>query len=815
MTHDFSFALRQMRRNMRFHLLTAATLALGIGLTTSIFSLVSVVLLRALPFPQPNRLVALQTLQFPAGFVGGNHPVVGSPTDTSYPDFFDWRNQNQTLEGVATYSYPSSRKFTPGRGRAPQIIEGVFVSAEFFQVIGVLPQYGRAFNRDDEMKGVCSIILSHELWEAEFGGSPVNIGGPIRMSDKPCTVIGVMPPGFSFPYQESAPKFWGTFAVLQGSPNNRLIRRGDRDTNVVARLRRGISASQASAELSAIQRRLAASFAEDRNYFAVAPLLETITGDVRKPLLLLFCSVTGVLLIACVNAVGLLLARGITRRSEFSVRIALGASRAQIIRQVLIESTILSCLAGIGGVALAFVFLKVFSGIVPGDLPGLQEVRTDRVTLAFSFLVSVITGICFGVLPAWSASRADASLALGRGRAVSRGTGEQRLHGGLVIAEIAISLVLLAGSGVLIRSFVETMQVKPGFDPHGLLTFRLGMSLVEFPQEKSNMFFRELQSKLFELPGVVAVTAAYPIPFTYDNMDTFQLQGLPYDPSDPLSAKIELVQPHYFEALKVPLLVGRTFSERDDGHAKRVAIVDEEFARSYFPKGDAIGKSLRPDAAGEELSNWCEIVGVVGSIRTTDLTEKPGPQFFLPYEQTDVGPQGMILRVNGDPRTYEGVVRAAVGKLNRDVPIFDMNTMDERVANSTVYARFEAQLLTCFAIAALLLAAVGLYATLSEMVARRTFEIGVRVAVGAQRIDVFRLILKRGLAMALIGVMAGVAGFWVAMRLFAEMLYNVSSFDPWTIFVASAVLVCVSLLASAGPAWRAVGLDPMEALRDQ
>ncbi len=817
MRQDFRFALRQLRRNIRFHLLAAITLALGIGAATAIFSLVSGVLLLALPFPEPNRLVALRTLQFPPGLPAGTDPAAASPTDNSYPDFFDWRSESQSFDGIAFYDYGTSRKFTPSGSGRPRIIDGVRVSSGFFEVLGIAPEYGRSFTRQDEKEGTCSIIISHEFWIAEFNGSLKSIGGPIRMSDRACTLIGVMPAGFSFPYQTRAPNFWFTIAVIRWASNDPITRRGDRNTNVVARLRNGRNIAQASAEVNAIQRRIAESFAEDRNYsgVAVTPLLQTIIGDVRKPLLLLFGAVTGVLLIACVNVAGLLLARGVMRRTEFSVRIALGASRGQIMRQVLIESTILSCLAGIGGVVLAFVFLKAFLGIVPQDLPRLREVQIDGVTLGFSLLASLITGLCSGVLPAWSAARCDSTLALGRGRAVSGGRKEHHIHGSLVVAETAISLVLLAGSGLLIRSFVETTRVNPGFDPHGVLTFRLGMSAVEFPQEKAVLFLRQVRAALSGLPGVQSVTAAYPLPFTYDTMSAFRLMGLAYDPSDPPAAKIAVVQPHYFEALKIPLLQGRTFSERDNAEATRVAVVDAEFARRFFAKGDAIGKSIQPDLEYRERQEWYEIVGVVASIRTTDLTNGPDPQFYLPYEQADARPQGMILRVAGDPHSYVGSVRGAIGELNRDLPLFDVGTMDERVRESTVYARFEAQLVTCFAVAALLLAAVGLYATLSEMVARRTFEIGLRVALGAQPRDVFHLVVKRGLVMALTGVVAGLAAFWLVARLFADMLYNVSTFDPWTIVTASAVLVCVSFLACIWPAWRAVRLEPMEALREQ
>jgi putative ABC transport system permease protein len=622
-----------------------------------------------------------------------------------------------------------------------------------------------------------------------------------------------MPPEFTFPYQAKAPKFWDNLATSQRPIG--LNKRGDRGINVIARLRKDGNLSQASAEINVIQRRLAESFPEDRNYFAVAttPLQKDVSSDVRRPLLLLFGSVVGVLLIACVNVAGLLVARGVVRRSEFSVRTALGATSGQIVRQVLTESTILSCVAGVWGVALALVLLKGFLVMVPEGLPRVHEARIDGVTLAFTLVVSLITGMCFGVLPAWAASRVDPALALRRGRGASGGRWEQRVHGGLVVAEIAISVVLLAESGLLIRSFVETMRVNPGFDPHGLLTFRLGMSSVEFPRDKSRQFVREVREALGALPGVETVTSVYPLPFTYDRSSAFRLRGVPENPSDPFAAKIAVVGPRYFEAMKIPLLHGRTLDERDGEKAKPVAIVDEQFATRFFPKGEAIGKFIQPDDE-YGTADWYEIVGMVRSIRTTDLTDSPDPEFFLPFEQASDGPQGIILRVAGDPRGYERPTREAIGGLNRDLPIFELSTMDERVRHSMVYAGFEAQLLTAFAIAALLLAAVGLYATLSETVARRTFEIGVRVALGAQPGDVFQFILRQGLTMAFVGVVVGLGVFWMTSRVLGDFLYGISASDPATILVAGAVLLGVSVVASARPAWRAVRLDPMKALRE-
>jgi len=388
------------------------------------------------------------------------------------------------------------------------------------------------------------------------------------------------------------------------------------------------------------------------------------------------------------------------------------------------------------------------------------------------------------------------------------------MHSALVIAEIAISLILLTGSGLLIRSFVETIRVHPGFETHNLLTFRLGMSHTKYPPEKTLPFLHQITSALSALPGVQSVTSAYPIPFTYDELSTFRVQGLPYDPTDPLTSKVAIVSPRYFETLKIPLLRGRTFTDRDNAQSARIALVNAKFARRYFANSDAIGRSIQPHLDDEKSQDWYQVVGIVANTRMTDLTQTPDPQFFLPIEQS-TWVQGMIVRVARNPESYITAVNSAIAGLDPDVPLFDVSTVDDRVTQSMSYARFEAQLLTYFAIAALLLAAIGQYATLSEMVARRTSEIGVRVALGAQPVDIFQLVVKHALGMAMLGVLIGLICFWIFSRSLSDFLYNISTLDPWAIFLASIVLIGISLFASLWPAWLAVRLQPMDALREQ
>lgn len=827
MVRDFRFAFRQLRKNLKFSLMVVLTLTLGVGATTAIFSVVSGVLLRSLPFPHPERLISLQTKAYPQDVPKG---LVGNTMleNVSIPDFFDWRDQTHTFEAIASYAYGTSRKFTPeGNSQQPIIIDAEFVSSDFFRVLGVAPLLGRSFVLADETDATRPIILSHQFWVSQFHKSPAIIGKHITLSDRPATVVGVMPAGFAFPDTNRPPAYWATFlrvglSALQSFPGPQkeavspASERNSRNFMVVARLKSNVSMAEASAEMNVIQRSLAAQYAEDRNAPGVEAqlLLNSVTGDARQPLYLLFAAVAALLLIACTNVAGLLLARGLARQSEFSIRFALGAKPSQIMRQVLIESTVLACCAGTFGIGLASILLRTFLALAPENLPRLVDVRIDSTVAAFAFLISLATGICFGAIPARTASR-QRSFGLRAGRGLSTTRNEHRLRGILVVVETAVSLILLAGAGLLIRSFTQTMRVPTGFDPHHLLALRLGMSRGEYPDEKVPLFFRELLSRLSAIPGVESVSTAYPIPFPYDLESRFSVTGKPADPNDLPSAILVAVGTQYFETLRIPLLKGRTFDQRDDENAKPVAIVNREFTQTFFPGEDPIGKSIRPDfteVGGKPT--WFEIVGVVGDIRTADLTQNPRPQFFLPYVQAIHGPQWVILRVAGQPMTYMNSVRSEVAALNRNLPIFAETSFDDLIEHSTTSDRFEAALLTGFAACALFLAAVGLYAALSEMVARHTFELGLRVALGAQREDVFVLVVRRGLLLAAIGLIAGLIGFSILGRVVAGMLYSVRAFDLFTMIAAGATLILASFLASAVPAWRAARLEPTEALRE-
>jgi putative ABC transport system permease protein len=775
------------------------------------FSLVRGILFQALPFPDADRLVEIQTL------VSDETNRVAYPSDVSYPDFLDWKQQSRSVEAMASYSYGASSKFRAPLGSQSRIIPGTRVSADFFKTLGVSPMIGRTFTEEDERPGARSMIISYGLWMSDFAGSPSVVGSQVKLSDLPYTVIGVMPADFKFPFQNPLPSYWETFARLAEGPGEIVTRRDRTNIQVLCKLKMGVTVRQLAAEMNVIQKELASVYLADREIrgVKVSPLLDYIGVDVSGTLYLLFGMVSSLLLICCVNVAGLVLARGFARRSEFALRVALGANPFVIARQVLVECTFLGSFAGAVGIGLAFFLLKLLLALVPRDVPRLEQVGIDIPTLVFTLLLSISTGLLFGLIPAWNASLADSQPALRRG---GRGVGDSktmhRIQGGLVIAEIGVSLVLLASCSVLLHSFLSTVHVHPGFDPSHTLVFRLGMSNAMYSADKKVRTFKELTPQLLALPGAESVTGGYPIPFTSEQTAAFQIQGHVADPTNPSFVSTYSVEPNYFETLRIPVVQGRTFTERDAGDSKRVAIIDEEFARTFLSGETPLGKYVVPQLSGSSQKPvMYEVVGMVRSIRTSDLTQTPAPALYLPYRQTEEGLPWTIMRVTGDPRIYIKSVLGIVSNFDNDLPVFDVRTMQEVVTASTIYARFEILLVLGFSISSLLLAATGLYAALSELVARRTSEIGLRVALGAQRNAIFVLVIRRGLFLAAAGLFGGITSFAITTRYLFSGLYGVTALDPFSVAVATFVVLIISVVASAVPAFRAVTVQPMDALR--
>jgi len=804
------FTIRQLRKSPGFAVTTILTLALGIGATTAIFSLLNAVVLRPLPFPEPERLIWARLADIEPGV-----PVDANAV--SYPDFFDWRARSRSVVGMASYRQD---RLTLTASGEPQMVEALIVSAEFLRVLGVRPVLGRGFLPVDERPGARVTILSFALWQSKFGGAQDILGRSITLDGRSHVVVGVMPAGFAFPIQHSAPALWTSLADDADGSTPQIAQRGWCSLDVLARLRPGVTVALARAELSVIARNIAAQYPDTNKPFTAAivqPMLEHMAGDFRPALRLLFGAVVLVLLIACANVAGLLLARATSRRGEIALRSALGAGRGKIMRQVLMESVLLSLCGGVLGVALSTWALDALLHFVPSDLPRAAQISVDGTVLAFVTAVSLLTGLLFGVAPAWRMSRLDPALALrGGGRSMTAGRGQHRLQNWLVIAETAIGLVLLAGSGLLIRSFVRVLHVDPGFDPHHVLTARLEVPLARYTQPQRLQFYNRLLGKLGTLPGIQSVAAAYPMPLEGGNIGiSFDIEGRPTVPGDAPVEQLALITPDFFRTLRIPILSGRAFTPRDDSKATPVVIVNERFARKYFPGENPIGKHIDP-GLGDGISPKAmrAIIAVVGNVKRQSLTAEAEPIYYLPYTQVMVTSPTLAIRSAGDPASLIGPLRSALANEDKDIPLYGVETLEDAASNAAAQPRFQTLLLASFAGMALLLSAIGLYAVLSYMVAQRTCEIGVRMALGAQRADVVRMVVRRGLTLALAGIAIGLAAAALLTRLMTGMLYGVTPVDPATFATVAVVLLLVSLAATGAPAWRAARLDPMRTLRD-
>ena len=812
---DFRFALRQLRKSPGFAMTTILTLGLGIGATTAIFSLVNAVLLRPLPFPEPDRLVWMRQLYQTLGAAAAQQPEM-----LSYPDFFDWRAQTRSFSAMASYRNDS---VTLSGSGAPQHLDAEIVSAEFFRVLGMRPVLGRDFLSDDEEPGARVAMLSYRLWQSTFGGARDIAGRAITLDNHRYTVAGVMPLEFTFPIRNPAPALWTTLAddAVTDAGKSMAEQRGANLLDVVARLKPGVSLVRARAELNVMARNLAAQYPDTNKAYTATialPVLERLAGDFRPAMRLLFAAVALVLLIACANVAGLLLARASHRRPEIALRAALGASRFEITRQILVEAVFLSLCGGALGVGLCSWIIEVLPRFVPEALPRVNQVSIDGPVLAFVLLVSLLTGLLFGGLPAWRMSRLDPAASLREGsRGVAGGRGQHRLHDGLVIAETAIGLVLLVASGLLIRSFVQVLAVDPGFDPRQVLTASLNLPDNRYSRDERIRFYGRLLPRLAALPGVQSAAAGWPLPLSGASIGiSFQIEGRPVASADEPSEALSIVTADYFRTMRIPILAGRAFTERDDTRGAPVIIINQSFARKYFPAENPIGKHIQSDLGdGVIKSPMREVVGIAGDVKSQALTAAVDPQYYLPWAQAVILSPTLCIRTAGDASALAGALRAQLAAMDRDIPLYRVGTLEDAVYKAAAQPRFQAFLLACFAAMALLLSAVGLYAVLSYMVVRRTGEIGVRMALGAQRADVLAMVLKRGILLAAAGLVIGLGVSAILTRYLTDLLFRTPPLDAATFLVVPAILLTISLAASSLPAWRAARVDPMRTLRDQ
>ena len=817
---DLTFALRQFRRSPAFAITVILTLALGIGATTAIFSMVDGILLRPLPFPDADRLVAIDTLAIPPGTSQANL-ATASPLQTSYPDYFDWRRQVRSFESLGSYNV-IDRLFSKANGEDAEVIEGGRVSANFFPMLGVPPALGHMFTIDEEQPGHRVAMLSYELWVKDFGASPDAIGQIVKISDEPYTVIGVMPNGFHYPIGEPA-LYWSTFSIdAEGAMAGTSLRDDDR-LDVVGRLKPGVSQQQALAEMNIMQRGLSQTYSEDVDKVgvAVAPLLNRAVSDVRPILVLLLAAVGAVLLIGCANVAGLLLARANGRRPEVALRTALGASRIRVVRQLLVEALVLALIGGVAGILLSVLLLQVALYVIPKDLPRLYNIAIDGRVLAFAVALSAATALIFGLLPAWRMSRSDPADALREFSSnTTSGRRRNRLHHGLVVAQTALGFALLIGSGLLIKSMFQILHLDPGFDSKRTLFFDVALTNKRYPVPNKVLFYDKFLPQIAVLPGVEQVAAGHPRPdaSAWSQWTPIAIPGFVASPQDPPAAIGTVATPGYFETLSIPLLSGRTFVAHDnDPKSALVAVISQSFARKYFPVEDPVGRYFTPTFEhSTEPVLPRQIIGVVGDTRTDDLWEERQPRFYLPYAQDPSHQRpDVVMRVSGDPHSYENAVRKIAASLDPDAPEFGYHTFTDNIALQSAQPRCEAFLISSFAAIALLLSALGLYAVLSYIVAERVRELGLRMALGASRSNVLGMVLSRALILALLGIGGGAFASIFTTRLLNGVLFNVALLDRSVFLVVTLVLMAVSMVAALVPALRAANIDPMRTLREQ
>lgn len=813
---DVRFAIRQLRRSPGFALITILTLGVGIGATTAIFSLVNTVVLRPLPFPDSDRMVDVSP---------GRQETPGGPVfpgGFSYPDFFDYRSQNHSFEAVA--SYHDTDMTLTGRGD-PLHVTGEVVAADMFRVLRVAPALGRDFTAADEKPHSNVVILSHELWASAFGSREDIVGQAATLNGISYTVVGVMPKGFMFPIGDPAPAFYTTPAVDSFDPNGGTpmsTQRGAHWLEAVGRLKPGVSIASATSDVSVIASNLSRQYPDTNSKDKLAmvrPELEKIIGKTRPMLRILFASVGFVLLIACANVAGLLLARSSQRRGEIAVRSALGAGRGTIVRQILIESMVLAICGGLLGILIATLSLSTLIHLVPQNLPRLGRVSVDRDAMLFAFGISMVTAVLFGGFPAWRLARLHPSQAIRQGsRTVTADRGQHRLQNILIIGETAVGLVLLVGSALLIHTFVRVMHIDPGFDTRNVLTANLTLPNGNYPGPKLDQYYRELIRTVSNLPGVESATAAFPLPMSNSAISiSFQIEGHEVPRAQEPVEQLAAVMPDYFKTMRIPIVEGREFQPTDTMKSAAVMVVTQSFARKYFPGEDPIGKMIKPglgDGFTKSSTNR-QIVGVVADVKQFGLTAETVPQYYLPFSQAMISDPSLAIRTKGHPGSVAVAVRAAVASLDPSIPLYDVRPLDDYVARSAAQPRFQAVLLSCFAGLALLLFAVGLYAVLSYTVSQRTVEIGVRMALGAKREDMLMMFLRQGLRLTAIGGVIGLVSALGLVRVMSTMLYEVKPLDPSSFLSVPVVVVLVAAGASALPAIRAMSTNPMSALKDE
>jgi len=810
--HDLRYGARMLFKNKGFAAVAIIALALGIGANTAIFSVVNAVLLRPLPFKSSERLVALRQT---------STQRKDDLDFASYPNFTDWRTQNKVFEQLAVFR--NINRTLTGADQ-PVRLQSSIVSANLFQLLGATPGLGRAFLPEEDMPGANSyaVILSHGLWQRRFGSDPKVLGRNLTLSGKSYTIVGVMPDGFQFPVQAEPTELWITVAldaetpVGGGLPNT--AQRGVGIYQVIGRLKPNVTLEQAQTEMNLIARNLETQYPNTNTHQGVKiiPQLELLVGKIRTALLILFGAVGFVLLISCANVANLLLARATTRHKEMAIRAALGASRWRVVRQLLTESVLLGLAGGALGLLLAMWGTDLLIALSPKGLPRLNEIGLDGRVLGFTMFVSLLTGAIFGLAPALHASKLDLTESLKEGgRSGATGARGNRVRNLLIVSEVALALMLLIGAGLLARSFLRLQRANPGFNAEHVLALKISLPSAKYSEPQEAMFFKQLLARVKTLPGVADAGIVWPLPLGGDQMEiSFEVAERPVAEGERPSSEYRSISPDYFHTMSIPLLKGRDFTTRDDMNAPGVVIVNETLARQIFPGEDPIGKRIKPGiSVGKDQAVMREIVGVVGDVKHQSLSSEAGAEVYVPHAQVPFSGMALVARTAVDPQSLAATMRNEVSKLDKDIPVYNIRTLDDYLAASVAQPRFNTLLLGIFAGVALFLTMIGLYGVISYSVTQRTHEIGIRVALGAQTSDVLKLVVKQGMALALIGVGVGLLAALALTRVLASLLYGVSATDPVTFGGVSLLLVAVALLACLVPARRAMKVDPMIALR--
>jgi putative ABC transport system permease protein len=803
---DLGYGMRVLRRAPGFTAAAIATLALGIGANTAIFSMVNIQTLKPLSYRQPERVAFL---------LAWNAERQERRFNMSYADFVELRRSARSLEDLAAYSYWSANLTG---GDMPERIQAYRVTINTFTMLGVAPMLGRGpLPEEGRTGGPEVVVISHGLWQRRFGGDRSVVGRVVQLDGRPHTIVGVMPPAFEYPIFNFKGDLW---APLQAEQTAMLADRGSSNATIVARLREGIPYAKAQADVDTIMHRLEAEH-PDTNRSLGARLVEMgkVDDELAGPaMLIVVVTVAIVLLLACANVANLLLARGVSRQRELAVRAALGATRGRIARQLLVESLLLGLGGGVAGAALAFVALDALRGALPEILlttqPNIDQLGVDGLTLVFTLALSIATSVVFGLVPALKTSRPRLQDGLKESAGVGGSAGTRRLRATLVVAEVALSTVLLVGAGLLVRSYQNLQQLTPGFDAGGVLT--MTVTLPDYRYESADArrhFFAQAVERIERLPGVRSAAFVNTLPFsTYNRGGSFLIDGQPApQPGREPVADHRVITTAYFRTLAIPVIAGRAFDESDRAEGAPVAIVNRTLVRTYFDGRDPIGSRLRIGTLSERP--WLTIVGVVGDVHHEQLSTTPAPEIYRPYSQAPAAMMMLAARVDGDPNALVAATRAQIQAIDPAQPVYHVKTLARLVADSMMPQTSAAAMVTLFSAVALLLAAVGIYGVLSYAVSQQTREFGVRMALGAQPGDVLRLVAGRGLALG--GIALGVAAAFGVTRLMADALYGVGASDPPTFAGAIAILTLVGCAACAVPAWRATRVEPVVALRNE